>query len=54
MADKEKAVMDSIFLNRISKKFVRELIALLDKRKLQEYLSRFKGSGKKKMEAWLS
>jgi predicted transcriptional regulator of viral defense system len=53
MADPEKALIDSVYLNKISKSMIPEIAENIDKNKLTKYIKRFKGRGKKKLERWL-
>ncbi|PIU21038.1 MAG: hypothetical protein COT15_04395 [Candidatus Diapherotrites archaeon CG08_land_8_20_14_0_20_34_12] len=48
-ADAEKALVDSVYLNSISKNSIGEMLSKLDKKKLEDYINRFKGRGKKKL-----
>jgi predicted transcriptional regulator of viral defense system len=50
VAAAEKAIIDGIYLNSISKNTIKEIIDELDEEKMKKFLSRFKGKGKKKME----
>lgn len=54
VADPEKAVIDAIYLDTIPKDLVEEIYNDLDKKKLEEYMKRFQGWGKKKITRWLS
>ena len=53
LADPEKALIDSIILNKISKSFVDELIPEMNKEKIAEYTAKYSGRGKKKLKKWL-
>lgn len=53
VADPEKAVIDAIYLNMISKDLVKELYKDLDQDKLNSYSERFHKRGKKKITRWL-
>ncbi len=53
VAEAEKALIDSVYLNLISKKTARELSAKVDQRKLKVYIERFDRNGRKKLERWL-
>ncbi|MEW6528333.1 MAG: hypothetical protein AB1391_00440 [Candidatus Micrarchaeota archaeon] len=53
VADPEKAIIDAIYLDTTSKDVVKEIYNDLDKKKLNEYLERFYGWGKKKISEWL-
>lgn len=53
IADPEKAVIDAVYLNTISKDLVKEIYEDLEKKKLNEYIERFQGWGKKKIIEWL-
>lgn len=50
LADREKAVLDMAYLNLLPLSFYKEISGKLDKKKLKEYVSRFSGKGKKKLE----
>lgn len=54
VADKEKALVDSIYLNCISRGDAREIAAKLDGKKLKDYAAKLDGRGKKKLQRWLS
>ncbi len=54
LADKEKAIIDSIYLNIISKKTAKELLEQADKEKFKSYVEKFKGRGRKKLEEILN
>lgn len=54
IADPEKAIIDAIYLNIISKDLVKELYEKLDRKKLSDYVKRIHGFGKKKLERWLT
>jgi len=53
VADPEKALIDSVYLNQISQESSSELMKNLDKNKLANYLERFRGDGRKKLGRWL-
>lgn len=53
VADKEKAVIDSVYLNRFPEGSLHEILPKLDAGKLKEHIRRFKGRGRKKLENWL-
>ncbi|MFA6530790.1 MAG: hypothetical protein WCT31_03595 [Candidatus Micrarchaeia archaeon] len=53
MATPEKAVIDGIYLNLISREEVKEILPKLNKELLLNYKNRFHGNGKKKIERWL-
>ena len=53
VADPEKALIDAVYLNVISKETAGELSARVDRKKLSAYLSRATGRGRKKLERWL-
>lgn len=53
VADSEKALIDLVYLNLIGKSSARELAGELDKEKLKEYIYRFSGNGRVKLEKWL-
>lgn len=53
MADAEKALIDAVYLNAIAKNHARELAGKTDGKKLEEYIARFQGRGKKKLTEWL-
>jgi predicted transcriptional regulator of viral defense system len=50
VADPEKAIIDAIYLNAISKSTIDALWNKLNKSKLKKYLKRHMGRGKKKMK----
>jgi len=52
VADAEKALVDGVYLNAFPKKLVSELLEKVDGKKLEAYVKRFKGSGRKKLEKW--
>ncbi len=54
MADAEKALIDSVYLNLIPKNHVRQLVSNLNQSMMCEYVSRYFGRGKKKLTEWLS
>jgi predicted transcriptional regulator of viral defense system len=54
VADPEKAIIDGIYLNLIPKNMVGDILDNVDRGKMHQYLSRFKGRGKKKLEAILN
>jgi predicted transcriptional regulator of viral defense system len=54
VADPEKATIDGIYLNLLPKNIVKDILNEVDKEKLKHYLSRYKGRGKKKLEAILN
>lgn len=54
VADKEKALVDSVYLNCISRGDAREIAAGLDRGKLKEYAAKLDGRGKKKLKRWLA
>ena len=49
IAEPEKAIIDGIYLNILTKDILKELDEKIDKEKLIEYAKRFKGRGKKKI-----
>lgn len=49
MADPEKALIDSVYLNLIARDAARELLDKVDRKKIDGYLGRFSGRGKKKL-----
>jgi predicted transcriptional regulator of viral defense system len=49
MADAEKALIDAVYLNLISVDGARELLDKVDRKKINAYLDRFSGRGKKKL-----
>ncbi|MEW5955856.1 MAG: hypothetical protein AB1626_04970 [Candidatus Micrarchaeota archaeon] len=53
MASLEKALVDGVYLNAFPKKLVSELMEKVDSEKLESYVKRFKGTGRKKLEKWL-
>ncbi len=53
VATPEKALIDSVYLNLISKSTCKEILEKVDKKNMESYLSRFKGKGKKKLREWL-
>ncbi len=50
VAEPEKAVLDGLYLNLFSEKDLTELSQKLDLQKLKEFLKKFNGRGKKKLE----
>ncbi len=50
VAEPEKAVLDGLYLNLLSEKDLAELSQKLDLQKLKEFLKKFKGKGRKKLE----
>lgn len=53
VAEPEKAVIDAIYLNIITKDLVREIMPNLNVEKLIEYTKKIKCHGKKKLEGWI-
>ncbi len=53
IAEPEKALIDSVYLNTISLNQARELASKVDRIKLENFIKRFKGRGRKKIERWL-
>ncbi len=53
VAEPEKAVIDSLYLNQITGKAARELLPNLDFGKLEGYAMRFNGRGANKLRKWL-
>ncbi|MCX6803876.1 MAG: hypothetical protein NTY48_04885 [Candidatus Diapherotrites archaeon] len=53
LADAEKALIDSIILNKIPQSFVDELLPEMDKNKIIEYADKYSGRGKSKLKRWL-
>lgn len=53
VAEPEKALLDALYLNRISESTARELLGKLNRERLTAYVARFHGKGKKKLERWL-
>lgn len=53
VAEAEKALIDSVYLNLIPKKVAKELSAKMDQIKLKSYVERFNRNGRKKLERWL-
>lgn len=53
IADREKALVDAVYLNLVPKTMIQELVNSLDKNKLERYIKRFRGRGRKKLERWL-
>ena len=54
VADKEKALVDSVYCNCMTKGDALEIAKGLDKEKLGGYVNKFSGRGKKKLERWLA
>lgn len=54
VADPEKAVIDAIYLNLISKDTTDEIKSNLDKKVIESYIKRFSGKGKKRIMRWLT
>lgn len=54
VAEPEKALIDSVYLNAVSRQEAKEFVELVDKQKLKGLLARYTGFGKKKLEEWLS
>jgi predicted transcriptional regulator of viral defense system len=52
VAEPEKAVIDGVYLNMLSKEDILEVITKLDKNKISKYIERFRGKGKRKLEEW--
>jgi len=50
LASKEKAVIDSVYLNRMPNSTLEEIKDQLDKKTIDSLLSRYSGRGKKKLE----
>jgi predicted transcriptional regulator of viral defense system len=53
LADKEKALLDAVYLNLVSKDGAREIAATMDGENIKKLIQRFNGRGRKKLEAWL-
>ncbi|NYZ74619.1 hypothetical protein H0O00_05725 [Candidatus Micrarchaeota archaeon] len=53
VAEAEKALVDSVYLNAIPRNLAKEISSGLDMAKLKGYIGRFKGRGRKKLERWL-
>ncbi len=53
VADPEKALVDGVYLNRLPRSLIAEVKGKVDGRKLAEYVGRYEGRGKKKLERWL-
>lgn len=53
VADPEKALIDAIYLNLISKDTADEIKPNLDKKVVENYIKRFSGKGKKRIMSWL-
>lgn len=53
VADPEKAVIDGVYLNLMSKNTIAHIVNKIDKKRLMNYLNRFHARGKKKLEAYL-
>lgn len=53
LAEPEKAFIDSIILNKISKSFADELLPGMDKDKLFGFADKYSGRGKIKLKKWL-
>lgn len=50
VAEPEKALLDGLYLNVFSEKDFKELSQKMDLQKLREFVKKFKGRGKKKLE----
>ncbi len=53
VAEPEKALLDGVYLNELPKTLVQELKGKMDAKKMKEFVSRARGRGRKKLEAWL-
>lgn len=53
VAEPEKALIDAVYLNAIDKLSSLEILEKIDLKKVTEFLKRFKGKGKKKLERYL-
>lgn len=53
IAEPEKALIDCVYLNCMGRKSAREIREKLDRKKLDGYVRRFSGRGRKKLERWL-
>lgn len=53
LAEPQKAILDCIYLNKITKSTFLDLLHLVDRSKLDEYAKRFSGRGSKKIMRWL-
>ncbi len=52
VAESEKALIDAVYLGKLNKTSAQVLLKKVDKRKVIQYLKRFKGRGKKKLERY--
>jgi predicted transcriptional regulator of viral defense system len=54
LAEPEKALIDCIYLNTLSKNTIKEITPNLDKQKLEEYANKLAGKGAKKVKRWIN
>ena len=52
LADVEKALIDAVYLNLITKKQISELKDSFDMEKVQTYIGKHQGWGEKKLRSW--
>jgi predicted transcriptional regulator of viral defense system len=53
VAEPEKALIDSVYLNAISQNQARELLNKMNRKRLEDFVKRYNGRGRKKIERWL-
>ena len=53
VADPEKAVVDGVYLNALPENMMTEVVERMDRRKLEMYVRRYEGHGRKKLERCL-
>lgn len=53
VAEPEKALIDCVYLNAISQNQARELLNKMNRKRLEDFVKRYNGRGRKKIERWL-
>jgi predicted transcriptional regulator of viral defense system len=54
IAEPEKALLDLVYFTPPRKEMISEIIGKLDKKKLEDYVGRFRGRGRNKLKRWLA